>query len=181
VQVPPVARLGAFTTRRLSLRPLAVDDVDHLVALDADPEVMRFLTGGVPSTREEVDAAVRASLDHRWRADTLAAGAFVGWFGLRPSADGEYELGYRLRRDAWGLGYATEASRALVDAAFGVLGARRVWAQTMAVNTSSRRVMERCGLRFVRSFHLEWADPIEGTELGEVEYELRADGRASHA
>ena len=43
----------------------------------------------------------------------------------------------------------------------------------MVVNTRSRQVMERCGLRYVRTFHLEWDDPIEGTEQGEVEYELR--------
>ena len=42
----------------------------------------------------------------------------------------------------------------------------------MTVNTASRRVMERCGLRYVRTFHLEWDDPIEGTEHGDVEYEL---------
>ena len=52
------------------------------------------------------------------------------------------------------------------------MGARRVWAQTMTVNEPSRRVLERSGLRFVRTFHLEWPEPIEGTELGDVEYEL---------
>jgi RimJ/RimL family protein N-acetyltransferase len=42
----------------------------------------------------------------------------------------------------------------------------------MTVNARSRRVMERCGLRYVRTFHLEWPEPIEGTEEGDVEYEL---------
>lgn len=46
----------------------------------------------------------------------------------------------------------------------------------MTINTASRRVMERCGLRYVRNFHTDWREPIEGTELGDVEYELlRAD------
>ena len=141
--------------------------------LDADPEVMRYLTGGKPSTREQVEETVRAALGARWIATERTSGAFVGWFALAPGDDGEYELGYRLRRDAWGRRFATEGARALIDYAFDTLHARRVWAETMAVNTRSRQVMERCGLRYVRTFHLEWDDPIEGTEEGEVEYELR--------
>jgi RimJ/RimL family protein N-acetyltransferase len=42
----------------------------------------------------------------------------------------------------------------------------------MAVNLASRRVMERCGLRHVRTFHLDWPEPIAGSDQGEVEYEL---------
>ena len=49
---------------------------------------------------------------------------------------------------------------------------RRVVAQTMAVNTASRRVMEKAGLTLERTFHRSWADPIEGAEHGEVEYAL---------
>lgn len=49
---------------------------------------------------------------------------------------------------------------------------RRVFATTMAVNLASRRVMEKCGLRFVRSFYLDWPEYIEGQEDGEVEYAI---------
>jgi RimJ/RimL family protein N-acetyltransferase len=58
----------------------------------------------------------------------------------------EVELGDRLRRSAWGMGYATEGSRALVDRAFAEPGVRRVYAETMAVNVASRRVLEKAGL-----------------------------------
>ena len=61
------------------------------------------------------------------------------------------ELGYRLRREAWGQGYATEGSQALLDHAFHTLGLPRVWAVTMAVNTGSRAVMSRLGMRHVRT------------------------------
>jgi len=71
---------------------------------------------------------------------------------------------------------AIEGARAVIDMAFEVFDAARVWAETMTVNRRSRRVMERCGLRYVRTFHLEWDDPIEGTEFGEVEYELLRSG-----
>jgi RimJ/RimL family protein N-acetyltransferase len=177
-----------LTTDRLTLRRFTASDVDDLVALDSDPEVMRYLTGGRPTPRAEVVNDVLPALlaryerpggYGRWAAEETATGAFVGWFGLTrddPAAPpDEGELGYRLRRDAWGKGYATEGSRALVRAGFTLLGTRRVWAQTMAVNTRSRRVMERVGLCFVRVFHLTWDDPIEGTEHGEVEYELLRD------
>ncbi|GIG56294.1 hypothetical protein Lfu02_06660 [Longispora fulva] len=56
--------------------------------------------------------------------------------------------------------------------AFDDLGARRVYARTMAVHLASRRVMEKAGLRYARTLHLLFDDPIPGTEHGEVEYEL---------
>ena len=84
----------------------------------------------------------------------------------------EPELGYRLRAASWGRGYATEGSRALVERAFRELRAERVTAETMAVNIASRRVLEKAGLRHVRTFHQEWPDEIEGSEHGDVEYAL---------
>ena len=77
-------------------------------------------------------------------------------------------------RSAWGRGYATEGSRALVDKAFAELGARRVHASTMAVNAGSRRVMEKAGMRFVRTFVMDWPVRIEGDEEGDVEYAITA-------
>ena len=62
----------------------------------------------------------------------------------------------------------------MVLAAFADAGVDRVWAQTMTVNTASRRVMERCGLTFVRTFFETWpGEPIDGSEHGDVEYEIR--------
>jgi RimJ/RimL family protein N-acetyltransferase len=159
-------------TARLTLRPLAIDDVDLLVGLDADPEVMRYITGGRPSPRDETERVVQRSVGHRWVAYERAEGEFAGWFGLRPAGWDERELGYRLRRACWGRGLATEGALALIELAFTQLDAPRVWAQTMTVNTASRAVMERCGMRYVRTLHLDWPEPIEGTEHGDVEYEL---------
>ena len=172
--------LERLDTERLRLRVLALDDIAELMALDSDPEVMRYVTGGRSTPRAEMEATLRGSLGHRWMAFEREQDAFVGWFGLRPSAPAERELGYRVRRAAWGRGLATEGARTMVAAAFTRLDASRVWAQTMTVNAASRRVLERCGLRYVRTFHLEWPERIEGTELGDVEYEiLRADWQAA--
>jgi RimJ/RimL family protein N-acetyltransferase len=170
-------------TERLVLRRFTEADVDHLVELDSDPEVMRFLTGGKPTSREQIrgDVLPRILESYRrggfgwWAAIEKASGSFIGWFGLfqRPESPAdEVELGYRLRRAAWGKGYATEGSIALIDRSFRELGVERVTAQTMAVNTASRRVMEKAGMTLARTFHQTWDDPIDGTELGEVEYEL---------
>lgn len=171
-------------TQRLQLRRFTADDVEHLVELDSDPEVMRFINGGRPTPREEVENEILpAFLSYYerfagygfWAAMEKSTGHFLGWFHFRPgtgSPAGEVELGYRLRRSAWGKGYASEGSRALIDKGFAEHGVQRVFATTMVVNVASRRVMEKSGLRFVRIFHQPWPDSIEGEEEGDVEYAL---------
>ena len=157
-------------TARLRLRPLTPDDLEHLIALHGDPQVMGFISGtGEP--RDVVETRSLPDLPARRTWLLFEGETFVGWASLRVEGD-EAELGYRLVRAAWGRGYASEAARALVDLGFRDLGLRRIWAQTMAVNTGSRRVMEAAGLRYVRTFHLAWDDPLPGTEQGEVEYAL---------
>ncbi|MFE2293577.1 GNAT family N-acetyltransferase [Streptomyces sp. NPDC059452] len=171
-------------TDRLILRPFTGADVPHLLALDNDPEVMRYINGGRPVSREEIRERTLPRLLHDhpgtgtrgfWAVEEKATGGFLGWFELRPLADhvpAVVELGYRLNRAAWGRGYATEGARALVDKGFTDLGVQRVTANTMAVNAASRRVMEKTGLTFLRAYTEEWPDPIEGSEHGEVEYVL---------
>lgn len=158
-------------TERLRLEPVTLDDIDLMVELDSDPEVMRYITGGKPTPRDEVIDTVRRSLDHRWIGRD-GAGDFAGWFGLRPSAIGEAELGYRLRRPMWGRGYGSEGSQALIEYGFATQGLNRIWAQTMTVNARSRRVMESCGMTYVRTFHIDGLEVIEGSERGDVEYEI---------
>jgi RimJ/RimL family protein N-acetyltransferase len=173
-------------TERMVLRRFTAADVDNLAQLDSDPDVMRFITGGRPTPRAEIEQEiVPAWLAYYqrypgygfWAAIEKSTGRFLGWFHLRPHPEhglpDEPELGYRMRRSAWGQGYATEGARSLIRKAFTELGAERVYAETMAVNIASRRVMEKAGLKFVRTFHQPWPDRIEGDEHGDVEYELR--------
>ena len=70
---------------------------------------------------------------------------------------------YRLWKSAWGKGYATEGSRALIRKGFTEFGVQRVVAQAMAVNQASRRVMEKAGLKLVRTFHQPWPYPSRAT------------------
>ena len=136
-------------TARLVLRRLTRDDAENLFELDCDPEVMRYLTGGIPHTREEIVGRElprylryyeRYSDYGFWAAIERATGEFLGWFHFHPSREGseEIELGYRLKRSAWGKGYATEGSRALIEKGFTELGARKVVADALAANLRSR-------------------------------------------
>ena len=171
-------------TDRLVLRRFTADDVDNLVELDSDPAVMHFITGGRPTTRAVIQGDILpAFLGYYeryagygfWAVIEKSTGDFLGWFHFRPAPDSppdEPELGYRLRQSAWGKGYGTEGSRALIHKGFTEFGVRRVVAGTMAVNLASRRVMEKAGMTLVRTFHQEWPDRIPGEEHGDVEYAI---------
>lgn len=172
-------------TERLRLRRFTAADVDNLFELDSDPDVMRYITGGRRTPRDEIENDfLPAFLQYYeryegygfWAAMEKSTGDFLGWFHFRPQPDsrpGDVELGYRLRTSAWGQGYATEGSRALIHKGFTEFEVQRVVAETMAVNLASRRVMEKAGMTLVRTFHQDWPYAIEGNEHGDVEYELR--------
>jgi RimJ/RimL family protein N-acetyltransferase len=171
-------------TPRLTLRQFTEGDVGNLFDLNSDPEVMRYLTGGTPTPREEirdqiipVHLAVYDRLDRlgTWAAESTASGEFLGWFHFRPGPDADItnvDLGYRLHRSAWNKGYATEGSRALIRMGFTELAVERVFAHTMTANTASRHVLEKCGLTLVRTVPYDGPFAIEGAEHGEVEYAL---------
>lgn len=171
-------------TERLILRPFTPADIDNLVDLNSDPEVTFYINGGKPISREDnetiyLPAYLAYHQRHQgygfWAIEEKSTGSFLGWLHFRAPEghpSDEPELGYRLKKSAWGKGYATEASRAVIDKGFHELGVRRVFATTMTVNVGSRRVMEKAGLQFVRTFFMEWPDRIPGDELGDVEYAL---------
>lgn len=173
-------------TERMVLRQFTVDDLDLLVALDSEPGVKRYIDNDAPVDRDELAETLDWWLGYEDRAPgygflatiEAATGDFLGWFHLRPEEHAdplEPELGYRLHRAAWGRGFATEGSLALLDRGFGALGARRITASTMAVNVGSRRVMEKVGMRLVRSFDIDWMTDVPGQDEGGVEYAITRD------
>ena len=170
-----------LTTARLELRPLTADDSDLLVELDGDRAVMEFLSGRETPPDEVIEVWMPQRTDPAHDALGLGywsgfeEGEFVGWFCLTPTGDREAELGYRLRQRAWGRGLASEGALRLLEHGFATARLRRIWAETMAVNARSRAVLERVGLRQVRTDVRQWDDPLPGAELGEVVYELTAD------
>jgi RimJ/RimL family protein N-acetyltransferase len=168
----------SFETRRLSLRRVQERDRADLVALEQDPEVMRFLNGGRPTPAEGGPADFlmpRGSEPDVWVAFEKPAGGFVGWFILHLTEPGVGELGYRLRREVRGRGIATEGAAGLIAKGFVEMGIERITASAMAVNEGSRRVMEKIGMRHVRTVFPEWPNPLPGSEKGEVEYQIRRE------
>ena len=150
-------------TARLRLRHFVPGDLERLVELDSDPEVTRYTSYGEPTPRERYEREIlpRRLAYHEstplvgyWAAETRGDGEFLGWFHLRPDRfdPGEQELGYRLKRAAWGRGYATEGGRALLGHGFRPVGAEKISARTLARNAGSLKVMRKCGLVFEREF-----------------------------
>jgi RimJ/RimL family protein N-acetyltransferase len=171
-------------TERLVLRRFVAADLDALIALHGDSDVMRYLArpASADEVRDEVlpryvaEYGPLGGMGH-WAGDERTSGDFVGWFALRPADDDRriLELGYRLLPNAWGRGLATEGAQAVLRLGFERYGAERILARTMTVNARSRSVMDRLGMRFVRTFHAQWPDQIEGADQGDVEYAIERD------
>ena len=172
-------------TERLQLVPLSDAHLELETALDADPEVMRYLTGRALSRAEVKRGHQRRIAAARevpglgfWAG--FAAGEFVGWWILQPphgpdqpKVAGEADLGYRMMRRHWRRGYASEGARELIRYGFDDLGLNRIFAQTMAANTAARATMSAAGLSYVRTFISgPYDDLVPGAEQGEVEYEI---------
>ncbi len=173
--------MTVLQTMTLTLSPCRPSDSADFIDLERDPEVMRFLNGGhaVDLERGDPDATFlmpRGTEPHVWTARRTSSGAFVGWFCLWPESERVAELGYRLRWLDWGQGLASEGASALVNWGFRSGQYDKIFSSTMAVNHASRRVMEKIGLTYARTVYDEWPDPIPGSELGEVKYELMRNG-----
>ena len=169
--------MTVLQTTRLTLSPCHPSDRADFIDLERDPEVMRFLNGGHAVDHEQIDPNAtflmpRGTEPYVWTARRTSTGGFVGWFCLWPESETSAELGYRLRRAAWGQGLAAEGASALVDFGFTGVGYDKIVATTMAVNHASRRVMEKIGLKYARTVCGDWPDPIAGSEQGDVWYEL---------
>lgn len=147
----------ALRTERLVLRRWRDDDRGPFAAMNADPEVMEHFPA--PLSRAESDAMIdriQARIDGTgfgfWALEVAATGRFIGFTGLSvPGFDAPFmpavEVGWRLARDAWGHGYATEAARRALAFAFDDLGLDGVVAFTTTTNLRSQAVMRRIGMR----------------------------------
>jgi len=145
-----------FETDRLILRPLVETDVDAIFAMRSDPQVMRFIRA--PQNRSETVNWLEL-VSSRWESDRIGFCAviekqtekLVGWCGLwRLDEINELEIGYAITKDAWGKGFATEAAQVFLQYAFEKLKTGKIVAVAEPENASSRRVMEKLGMKFVR-------------------------------
>jgi RimJ/RimL family protein N-acetyltransferase len=158
-------------TERLVLRQFTENDVDNLLELNSDPDVVRF-TADKQTDRSVIQTQMLPKwLKYYeeydgygiWAVVERSTQAFIGWFIFRPAVHAPYfdpalanpddiELGYRLRKVAWGKGYPTEGAKALIIKGFSELGAQRIVAPALAANAASIRVLEKSGLKLEKKF-----------------------------
>jgi RimJ/RimL family protein N-acetyltransferase len=157
-----VERLLVPETERLRLHPWTTEFTPALARVNADPEAMRFITGGVPMSAEEtaVQSAYLAAHWNQygfglWAVEVKASGDVVGFTGLShprwfPELADEVEVGWRLLPSAWGHGYATEAATEALRTAFDDLALDHVISLIDPANTRSSAVAVRLGLHVDR-------------------------------
>jgi len=146
-------------TERLLIRPFVGADAGSMVAVYGDPEVMRFVPGGVlaglEAIRSELGTHAQAQVAHGfsfWALVERETGRVIGdvGFGIFEPT-GDVELGYTLARDCWGRGYATEAASACLVAGLEHLATPRIVAVADAENTASLRVAEKIGMERIEA------------------------------
>lgn len=146
-----------LTTARMRLEPFVDAHLDGLHEMNRDPEVMRFITGR-PDTVEETRAGIErvkkrwAEWGYSWWAFfELATERIIGAGCIQHLGGDEknpLELGYRLRRDKWGQGFASEAARTMATFAFATLNAPELKAICEPENEASANVMRRLGMTY---------------------------------
>ncbi|MBN8831932.1 MAG: GNAT family N-acetyltransferase [Sphingomonadales bacterium] len=143
----------ALGTERLILRAWREEDHAPLLAMCRDPAVMEHL-GPPLDAQAAIDRqnAWQAKHGHCfWAIERRADGAMLGFCGLKPGPEktpieNRVEIGWRLRADAWGQGYAREAAQASLAWGFANLDEDRIWAITVPANSRSWGLMERLGM-----------------------------------
>jgi RimJ/RimL family protein N-acetyltransferase len=169
-------------TPRLILRQWQASDLEPFAELNADPEVMRFFPAR--HTREQSDAfaeRARQGIEERgwglWAVEVTDSGRFIGFVGLaEPGFEAHFtpavEVGWRLARESWGNGYATEAARAAVAFGFDELKLDEIVSFTAVINERSRRVMERLGMTHAPSDDFDHPSVGDGPLRRHVLYRL---------
>lgn len=160
-------------TERLLLRPFQEADLDAYADLCADPEVMKYLNAtGSPISRADAWRQMAMYLGHwelrgygTWAVVERATSEFVGRVGLHsPEGWPDRELGWTIARKSWGKGYASEAARASIAHAFGVLGWTHLVSLIHPDNHRSARLAERLG------YHVHGTAEVVGLKL--IQYRL---------
>ena len=146
-----------FQTPRLTLRQFTKEDSQLILQLNSDPEIVKYVHEPVLSTEEQaknilIDIILPQYKNNlgRWAMHTKTTNEFIGWCGLkyRPELD-EIDLGYRLKKDAWGKGYATEAAKHTLDHGFNILDLQLITGRAHIQNIASIKVLEKIGMQFI--------------------------------
>jgi [ribosomal protein S5]-alanine N-acetyltransferase len=153
------ADCSLFQTERLLLRPFAPGDAEDAFAIFGDAEVMRYSVSGrdqdLAATATRIEQYARASVETGfgpWAIVERASGRVIGFCGLmRLKSGGGVEIAFRLRRDRWGKGIATEAAMAWLDRGFSLLRLADIFAFVDPANTASLRLVDKIGMQSVEN------------------------------
>ena len=160
-------------TERLILRPISVDDADAVFVWAGDEEVARYMVYPTYSSSKDVRTWIESLSDEDYEFVFVRKedGLLIGSGSIGPDRDreGYWGFGYDLRRDCWGRGYATEAARAMMEFAYKVFGITKFSSSHAKPNRASGRVMEKCGLHFVRYGRFQKYDG--SCQMPSMEYE----------
>jgi RimJ/RimL family protein N-acetyltransferase len=175
-----LAGIAPIQTCRLYLRVFELADLDALAKVNSDPEVMRHTGDGNTISREETEKRLHAYLEH-WRqhgfglraAIHKSNHALVGFCGLQfVAGTQEIEVGFRLAKQYWGQGLATEAARAVLRHGFEVLCLERIIGLAHPANVASQRVLQKSGLKHEKNAyyyeHLVRYYAIERTDMDRI-------------
>lgn len=152
-------------TERLLLRPLELSDVDDMFDMDSNPNVHLYLGNNPLKTKEESLGYLK-NIQNQYKVNGIGRFAmltrdskeFIGWCGLKFITEEEnnhshfYEIGYRLKEEFWGNGYAYEAAKAWYEYAFNVLKVDTLYASAHIDNKGSRRILEKIGLQLKNEY-----------------------------
>lgn len=159
--------MPSIETNRLLLRMIRERDLDHLAALFADPDVVKYVGDGQPADRDEAERALHSIIKHwethgfgRWAVIDKRTGEFIGFGGLR-SLFGTPEVVYHLAKAHWGKGYATEMARVCLRFGFERRGFDRIVAIAKPPNTDSIHVLEKLGMRFEKTARYYEIDVVQ--------------------
>ena len=153
-------------TDRLILRDLQESDLPALIAMNQDSDVMQYFPK--PYSQAEslrlyqgIQDEVKAYGYSLWAVEEKTSQEFIGLVGLHHSdlrifaGKEAVEIGWRLRKEFWNRGYATEAAQACLDFAFQQAGLSEVYSFTSLLNLPSQKVMQKLGMKFVKEFDNE--------------------------
>lgn len=163
-------------TERLILRPLTIGDAEQVFVWCSDPKVNTFMPypryTEVEKVREWIASVKEES--NEFGFVLKETGLLIGSGSITPlKVEGAYEVGYNLRSDCWGRGYATEAAKAMIRWAHDELGARDFTATHANANTASGNVIRKCGFVFD---HFTTYEKTDGNEVFEASaYKMHID------
>ena len=174
---PPKA-VGFIETKRLTFRTWLDTDTELALGLWGDPRVTKFITVRGQLSEDEVRNRLRFEIDSEkkhgvqyWPIFLKLTKEHVGCCGLRPYnlSRGIYEIGFHIRADYWGHGFATEAALGVMDYAFKNLSVQALFAGHNPRNMISKHLLQRLGFRYTHDEH------YAPTGLRHPSYMLTAD------